>query len=63
MQLSQRRTHLTSNLGIVDIRKRYGERVADRFVQVFKMEELKLKKSRRALRPWKNAANLGEGVA
>jgi hypothetical protein len=62
MQLSNKRTHLTSNLGIIDIKKRYGERVADRFVQVFKMEQLKLKKSRRGLRPWKKAAKFGDGV-
>lgn len=53
MQLSGKRTHLTSNLGILDIKKRYGERVADRFVQVFKMEEMKAKKSRRVLRAWR----------
>ena len=63
MQLSNRRTHLTSNLGVIDIKKRYGERVVDRFVQVFKMEQLKIKKSRRVLRPWKKAANVGDGVA
>lgn len=62
MQLSNRRTHLTSNLGVIDIKKRYGERVVDRFVQVFKMEQLKLKKSRRVLRPWKKASNVGDGV-
>ena len=61
MQLAGRRTHLTSNLGIVDIRKRYGERVADRFVQMFKMEVIKSKKSKRVLRPWKRADN-GDGV-
>lgn len=58
MQLS-RRTHLTSNLGIIDIKKRYGERVADRFVQFFKMEVMKAKKSRRVLRPWRKIAKDG----
>lgn len=54
MQLATRRTHLTSNLGIVDIKKRYSERVSDRFVQYFKMETFtKTEKSRRVLRPWK----------
>lgn len=50
---TSRRTHLTSNLDIVDIRKRYGERVVDRFVQMFKMEVIKARKSRRVLKPWK----------
>lgn len=54
MQLATRRTHLTSNLGIVDIKKRYSERVSDRFVQYFKMETFpKTEKSKRVLRPWK----------
>ena len=54
MQLATRRTHLTSNLGIVDIKKRYSERVSDRFVQYFKMEMFpKAEKSKRVLRPWK----------
>jgi DNA replication protein DnaC len=60
MQLC-RRTHLTSNLGILDIKRRYGERVVDRFVQVFKMETMKAKKSRRVLKPWKRGEN-GNGV-
>lgn len=59
MQLSQRRTHLTSNLGIIDIKRRYGERVADRFVQTFKMEQMKLKKSKRKLKPWKKSDEEG----
>lgn len=59
---TDRRTHLTSNLGIVDIRKRYGDRVADRFVQLFKMEFIKAKKSRRVLRPWKRPEGY-DGVA
>ena len=62
MQLTGKRTHLTSNLGPQDIKKRYGERVADRFVQMFKMEPLKAKKSRRVLRPWKASKN-GDGVS
>ena len=62
MQISGRRTHLTSNLGIIDIKRRYGERVVDRFVQVFKMETMKAKKSRRVLKPWKRSEN-GNGVA
>ena len=57
MQLVTRRTHLTSNLGIIDIKKRYGERVADRFVQFFKMEVMKSKKSKRVLKPWKKVVN------
>lgn len=52
MQLSNKRTHLTSNLGILDVKRRYLERVSDRFVQMFKMETMKAKKSRRTLRPW-----------
>ena len=55
MQLSNQRTHLTSNYGILDIKKRYLEPVADRFVQVFKMEQTKEKKSRRVLKIWRNA--------
>lgn len=53
MQISGRRTHLTSNLGILDIKRRYGERVSDRFVEMFKMEMMKARKSRRRLSPWK----------
>ena len=52
MQVASR-THLTSNLGAADILKRYERRVADRFVQMFKMVEIKAKKSRRKLAPWK----------
>lgn len=62
MQLSSKRTHLTSNLGILDIKKRYGERVADRFVQVFKMEQMdkmKAKKSRRTLQVWRKVSSGG----
>lgn len=61
MQLSGNRTHLTSNLGILDFKRRYGERVSDRFVQMFKMKVMKAKKSRRVLRPWKRSGN-GNGV-
>lgn len=61
MQLTARRTHITSNLGPADILKRYDRRVSDRFVQMFKMEQMKAKKSRRQLRPWKTAEN-GGGV-
>lgn len=56
---SKKRTHLTSNLGIVDIKNRYGERVSDRFVQMFKMEQMKARKSKRKLRPWKTATEEG----
>lgn len=59
MQLSGKRTHLTSNLGIIDIKRRYGERVSDRFVQMFKMEEIKMKKSKRRLKPWKTSSEEG----
>lgn len=60
MQLSKNRTHLTSNLGILDIKKRYGERVADRFVQTFKMEQMRIsKKSKRKLKPWKKSSEDG----
>lgn len=66
MQL-RRRTHLTSNLGAKDITRRYGLRVADRFVQMFKMhiypESVDGKKtsSRRTLSPWRTAKS-GNGV-
>lgn len=47
------RTHLTSNLAPKDILRRYDRRVADRFVQMFRMVEIKSKDSRRKLAPWK----------
>jgi len=53
MRISGQRTHLTSNLGPTDILKRYERRVADRFAQMFKMVEMKCKKSRRKLTLWK----------
>lgn len=59
MQLTQMRTHLTSNLGAEDIMKRYGLRVSDRFVQMFKNHEYpdvvgrKKTTSRRHLTPWR----------
>lgn len=55
MQLTRRRTHLTSNLGPADILKRYERRVADRFAQMFKMVEIKARKSRRQVAPWVKA--------
>ena len=61
MQLTTRRTHLTSNLGVADINKRYGLRVADRFVQFFKMCKCPDKGSRRKPAPWRRSRN-GEGV-
>ena len=51
----RRRTHMTSNLGPADILKRYDRRVADRFTEMFKLEKLESKKSRRHLSPWKKA--------
>ena len=60
MQVSRLRTHLTSNLGPADILSRYERRVADRFVQMFKMIEMKAKKSRRKLAPWKGSENGAE---
>lgn len=62
IQIRNRRTHLTSNLGIIDIKKRYGERVSDRFVQMFKMFQFKCKKSRRSLSVWKAGDGDGGGV-
>jgi len=54
MRMARRscRTHMTSNLGASDILKRYERRVADRFAQMFKMVEIKSKKSRRRVEPW-----------
>lgn len=62
MQFSDRRTHLTSNLNIINIKHRYSGRVSDRFVQYFKMEELKSSHSNRVLRPWKKIGTNGVGV-
>lgn len=65
MELYGKRTHITSNMSIIDIRNRYGERVYDRFAQYFKMEEIdrmKVGKSRRVLSPWNKAENKGDGV-
>lgn len=60
MQLTAKRTHITSNLGPKDIINRYDVRVSDRFVQMFKFEEIKSPKgSRRRTRPWKTAKNGG----
>lgn len=59
MQLPHR-THLTSNLGPKDIMNRYDRRVADRFAQMFKGIEIKAKKSRRTLSPWKKSADGAE---
>jgi len=61
MQLTSKRTHLTTNLGCADIGKRYGLRVADRFVQYFKFCKCPDKGSRRKNAPWKKSRN-GEGV-
>ena len=55
------RTHLTSNLAPKDILRRYERRVADRFVQMFRMVEMKSKDSRRKLAPWKRSED-GAGV-
>lgn len=55
------RTHLTSNLAPKDILRRYERRVADRFVQMFRMVEMKSKDSRRKLAPWKKSED-GAGV-
>lgn len=63
----RKRTHLTSNLGVANIKKRYGIRVIDRFVQFFKMEQYpetvggKKTGSRRKLAPWK-VDSAGRGV-
>lgn len=54
------RTHLTSNLAPKDILRRYERRVADRFVQMFRMVEMKSKDSRRRLAPWKASENGAE---
>lgn len=61
MKISGRRTHITSNLGPADILKRYDRRVSDRFVQFFKMEQIKARKSKRTLAPW-NPSKSGEGM-
>lgn len=61
MQLTSKRTHLTTNLGASDIGKRYGLRVSDRFVQYFKFCKCPDKGSRRRNAPWKRSRN-GEGV-
>lgn len=58
---SDRRTHITSNLGAGDIKKRYGQRVSDRFVQFFKMLACADGKSRRKLQPWRTVKS-GAGV-
>ena len=47
-----RRTHVTSNLGGADILKRYERRVGDRMAQMFKIVQLKAKKSRRKSAAW-----------
>ena len=59
MQLTNRRTHITSNLGPKDILARYDVRVSDRFVQMFKFERFESKKSRRETRPWKTPRHGG----
>lgn len=59
MEVWRRRTHMTSNLGPADILKRYDRRVADRFTEMFKLEKLESKKSRRHLSPWKKATASG----
>jgi len=53
MQITRKRTHITSNLGAKDILSRYDVRVSDRFVQMFKCEKFESRKSRRETRPWK----------
>lgn len=59
MQISRKRTHMTSNLGAKDILSRYDARVSDRFVQMFKAARLEAKKSRRETRPWKTPTRGG----
>lgn len=59
MQVSRKRTHMTSNLGAKDILSRYDARVSDRFVQMFKAIRIDSKKSRRETRPWKTPAKGG----
>ena len=61
MQVTTRRTHITSNLGAKDIIERYDVRVSDRFAQMFKYERFPDKKSRREARPWK-APKQGAGM-
>lgn len=67
MQLPRVRTHMTSNFGAKDIVKRYGLRVADRFVQMFKTHVYpdvvggKRTGSRRTLAPWRTSRD-GGGV-
>ena len=65
MNIQNRRTHVTSNMSILDIRDRYGERIKDRFVQYFRSEEIDLMdvpKSRRVLSQWRKPANQGDGI-
>lgn len=62
MQLTLRRTHITSNLGGADILKRYDRRISDRFTQMFKPYQIKAKRSRRKLSPWLKSFD-GGGVA
>lgn len=59
MQATSVRTHLTSNLGPLDVKRRYGDRVIDRCVQMFKMIALSARKSKRRQKPWKVAKDNG----
>ena len=63
MQITGRRTHLTTNLSMDEARERYGLRVRDRFDQMFKKEVITQKKSRRkqSLKPWRVSSS-GDGV-
>ncbi|MBQ5365300.1 MAG: hypothetical protein IIU49_04440 [Spirochaetales bacterium] len=61
MQVTTKRTHITSNLGAKDIIERYDVRVSDRFAQMFKYERFADRKSMRKTRPWK-APRQGAGM-
>lgn len=63
MQLTNRRTHLTTNMSMDEMKARYGLRVRDRFDQMFKIEVITSRKSKRkqSLRPWLIADN-GQGT-
>lgn len=61
MQVTTKRTHITSNLGAKDIIERYDVRVSDRFAQMFKYERFPGKESKRKVRPWK-APKQGAGM-
>lgn len=62
MQLSHRRTHVTSNYDAKELMAKYGQRVGDRFIQMFKEEIFAPRRSRRVSRPWKSGPKDGGGV-